>query len=67
MATREQAILNARQRAQRRAQAYYAIQAKNGQWMCERAEFVEGPVGRMAYPPARQRVKFSYTGEQMES
>lgn len=66
MATREKAISRAQQAARRNACPYYAVQAGNGQWMTERAEFVEGPMGRVLYPPARQRLKFSYTGEQVE-
>ena len=35
---------------------YCIVQAKNGQWMCERLEFVEGPIGKVIYANRKKEV-----------
>lgn len=58
--TRDKAREVAQHSATRNGEPYYAIQAKNGQWMVERAAFVDNaPRGRLIYSPTRPRERFA--------
>jgi len=58
MATKEKALLYAKDATARYGVEYCAIRARNGQWMCEKRSFVEGPLGKVLYPKERERVYF---------